>query len=269
MIKYSKRFLQRGEVWFDEKPVDKVDVLTFYQTAEPVTGAQCSDFYTLITDLSKPSEDLFQGFSKGTRYEIRRAEKSDEIAYEFWSESIPDQIFAEFCDCYNQFAKEKRLAPVDGAYLARLMAADLLDLSVVKDNTGNGLVWHAYYRKNDRVRLLHSCSLFRENADNVLRNLIGRANRLHHWRDIERFKQDGVLQYDLGGWYEGDSDAEKLRINQFKSEFGGVVVRNYNCIQTVTLKARILLKVSKWLKSFYSSIRRAIHSYREIQHNDQ
>ncbi len=241
MIKYTSKLLKRCEVWFDEEPTEEVDILTYHQRTLPVVTAKCTDFYTLITDLSKKSDELLQNFSKDTRYEIRRAEKQDEIIYEYWMAKNTNAVLTRFHNFYDRFAIAKKLNVMDRRYLKRLADAGVLDLSVVQDKEGNDLVWHAYYRNTERVRLLHSCSLFRENADNASRNLSGRANRLHHWRDMLRFKQEGILCYDFGGWYEGNSDMEKLRINQFKSEFGGTVVKNYNCNQIVTVKARILM----------------------------
>ena len=60
-------------------------------------------------------------------------------------------------------------------------------------------MWHAYHRNTERVTLLYSASFFR-NSD--LRTQVGRANRLHHWLDMLRYKNAGIATYDFGGWYE-------------------------------------------------------------------
>ena len=133
-------------------------------------------------------------------------------------------------------------------YLSVLANANVLDISRVRDKQGNDLAWHVYYQAKGRCSLLHTLLLFREHSDSTLRNCIGRANRFHHWQDMLRFKQLGVSIYDFGGWYEGNSDVERLRINNFKSGFGGVVVENHNCVQLITLKARTLLVVGGWMR---------------------
>ena len=76
---------------------------------------------------------------------------------------------------------------------------------------------------------------------------IGRANRFQHWQDIQRFKAEGVSIYDFGGWYEGDRDQERLRINKFKEEFGGEIVKNYICERALTAKAKVFLRVRRLL----------------------
>ena len=99
-------------------------------------------------------------------------------------------------------------------------------------------VWHAYYMSGERVRLLYSASLFRE-QDKALRALVGRLNRWLHWQDIQEFRRRGFLIYDMGGVFEDESSPEALGINRFKEEFGGVKIRNFNCTVPMTWKGRI------------------------------
>ena len=84
------------------------------------------------------------------------------------------------------------------------------------------------YRAEGRARLFQSASSFRELDSSSMRSLTGRANRFQHWHDMLRFKEGGVVSYDFGGWYEGREDQERLRINSFKEEFGGQVVKAFN-----------------------------------------
>jgi lipid II:glycine glycyltransferase (peptidoglycan interpeptide bridge formation enzyme) len=70
-------------------------------------------------------------------------------------------------------------------------------------------------------------------------------NRCLHWNDMRWFKREGIPTYDLGGWYNGIQDEEKLRINKFKEEFGGTIVKNYNCVQGVTLKGKVALLINR------------------------
>ena len=109
------------------------------------------------------------------------------------------------------------------------------------------MVWHAYLRSNHRATLLYSASLFRKFDSSALRNKMGRANRFQHWQDIQRFKAEGVSVYDFGGWYEGNRDQERLRINRFKEEFGGEIVKNYICERALTVKAKVFLRVRRLL----------------------
>jgi len=125
----------------------------------------------------------------------------------------------------------------------------VLDLSRVSDSTGAGLVWHAHYRAPDRARGIYSASLLGMATDPSVRGLIGRANCHHTWCDILRFQQQGLTVYDLGGWYGGAEDQEKLRINRFKESFGGVLTREFNAETAVTAKGRLALDLKTMLLS--------------------
>ena len=78
------------------------------------------------------------------------------------------------------------------------------------------------------ARLVHSASWFRA-ADKAQQAVNSRANRYLHWMDMLRLRELGFASYDLGGWYSGQEDVEKLNINRFKEGFGGRVVPQYNC----------------------------------------
>src|SRR5262249_28879040 len=142
------------------------------------------------------------------------------------------------------FATLKNIPPAPAAYLKVLAVAGVLDLSCAVDAEGKDLVWHAYYRAPRRVQLLHSGSIIRTSTDSAFRNLIGRANRYHHWQDMLRFKEAGVVAYDFGGWYPGNRHQDFLRVNRFKEEFGGSVVREFTCRKLITVKAHLASLVS-------------------------
>jgi hypothetical protein len=247
MILFRERWLRHGEVWFDEDPANvKVDIISYVQKSHPISGTQCGTFYTILNDLSQTPEELLTRMPKNTQYKIRRVADRDRVIYEFWKANSSD-VLVRFCEFLDRFACLKGLSRTNMPRLRALSDDGTLDISRVGDKEGNDLVWHAHYRDRARVRLLHSASLFREVKNSAFRNLIGRANRYHHWQDMLRFKQEGILVYDFGGWYEGNTDQEKLQINRFKEEFGGKVVRNYNCVRLVTAKARLIFAIGKFL----------------------
>lgn len=245
MILSTGRFLTVANLYFDDETPANVsaDIIRYIQRTNPVGGMSCEPFHTIWIDLNNDLNVLMGDIKKDTRYEIRRAAEKDGFVYTFWSNGEADAL-ARFCDFYDQFASLKRRSTINRTYLRCLAGAGLLDISLVGQTRDAPLVWHAYYRGQNRVLLLYSASLHRACSDASRRHLVGRANRYHHWRDIVRFKAEGFRLYDFGGWYEGNTDEEKLKINQFKKEFGGSVVRNFNCEQGVTLKGELAL----WLK---------------------
>ena len=183
---------------------------------------------------------------RGTRYEIRRAAARDNLVYDY-CDGNDVRVFAEFCEYCDKFLVNKRQPKLDRRWLALLAQASLLELTRIADSAGQTLVWHCYHRSPQRATLLYSASHFRNGNGTEYRNKVGRANRYHHWQDMLRFKSAGISTYDLGGWYDGNQDEERLRINKFKEQFGGEIVRNYICEQAPTLKGVLFLRVRRWL----------------------
>lgn len=247
IILKRKLIFSVGEVWFDEAPkqLNNVDVLYYWQWKYPIEGAESNEVYTRLLDLTKSHDELWQNISNNDRYKIRRAEQKDEVVYEYWDKTNSD-IINRFSEFYDLFAVQKGIANIDRDWLKKRADARMIDISHVKAKDGSPLVWHVYYRNKNRVRLLHSASIKNRN-DSSYQSFLGRANRYHHWQDIVRFKNSGIGIYDFGGWYTGNTDQAKLGINEFKEKFGGEVVKNFNCINSITMKGKLylyLLKIS-------------------------
>lgn len=241
MITWTKAFLRIGEVFFDEVPrIEEVDVIRYNQRSVPPDNVRFRDFFSMVVDLTRPEEVLFGALKKDTRYEIRRAIEGCSVTYVTW-DSPDTETTQHFCTFYDAFAASKNLPPSNRNRLLAVSKSGSLILSTVQDREGKNIVWHAYYRLSDRVRLLHSASLYRSAATSAGRQQIGRANRFHHWKDIATFKGLGIAAYDFGGWYEGNSDPERLRINAFKEEFGGATVRQYSWEDGITQRGKLAL----------------------------
>jgi hypothetical protein len=240
IISRSQRLgLTIAEVWFDEDPGDaRFDILRHRQSLVPLRQGTCVEFYTITVDLRQAEQDLLQQVSKENRYEIRRASERDGLKLHVWDARSGDEI-KRFLAFYNEFAATKQLAQLGLSGLELLWKAQCLGISRAEDLQGDTLVYHAYYAGRNRVRLLHSASLFRASGDSSFRSLVGRANRWLHWEDFRRFKAEGKATYDFGGWYQGRTNAELLRINTFKEGFGGKVERNYNGEKLITVRAKV------------------------------
>jgi len=239
MIVRQARFYRLAEVFFDDDSAPPpVDIIEHFQRSRPLPRAQCADFHTLHLDLTQDAERLFSAFSKTCQYGIRRAER-DDLKEDAWT-SARDEQLDDFIEFYNRFAHAKAIPPAPAERLHTLASARLLDLTTVTRHDDT-LVWHAYLRTGNRARQLHSASRFREHTDTATRNLIGRANRYLHWHDILLYKEAGIPLFDFGGWYAGRVDEELLRINAFKEEFAGRVVREYHCAVPRSIRGRMVL----------------------------
>lgn len=254
MITYSKYGIRVADIYYgaaEPAPPRGVDVIRHIESPTEIEGACCTAFHSIMIDLSRPEADLFQDIKKGTRYEIRRAAEKDGVQERFWS-GAGGPALDGFIEFYDRFALDKRLPRANRPKLRELAGAAALALSTAGQADGQPIVWHAYVLAAERARLLHSASLFRERQDPQSRQRIGRANRYLHWRDMLHFKQAGVRLLDMGGWYDGSEDAERLRINAFKEEFGGTPIRAFNTQAGITWKGRAVVRLVRLLQRWRS-----------------
>ena len=239
MIVRQTRFYRLAELFFDEDAVPgDVDVVEYFQWSEPLPHTRLSDFYTLHLDLTQASETLWAGISKNCRDKIRRAEGRDGLVEKHWSPA--SGALAEFIDAFDRFADSKGISPAPRERLRRLDDAGVLDVSAALRD-GKPLVWRCHMRAAGRARALHKASLYRDADDSAARTLMGRASRYLQWQDILYYQRLGMRLYDFGGWYHGHADADLLRINDFKAEFGGQVTREFHCARAASWRGRAVL----------------------------
>lgn len=252
MITWSKGPLTFGETWYSHHtPEDchDLDVIHFQQTSEPPVGASSSLFLTLEINLTKTPDELLSNMKKDTRRRIKRSIQKDGITYEVCDTSSPATL-EKFCEFYNSWAAQKSsgkrlnasrngLQAISPQYLQRYADAGLLDISCVLHDNAE-LSWHAHLLSQDRAGMFLASQL-RDLPDSSQRQLAGRANRAHYWQDMVRFRDQGFSTYDFGGWYPGYTDQQKVRISDFKSEFGGTVVKQTNCYLGVTSAGKALV----------------------------
>jgi lipid II:glycine glycyltransferase (peptidoglycan interpeptide bridge formation enzyme) len=212
------RLMPVNVIWFADKPQKWQCLYSYYKQSThvtPVAGYHREDFFTKIIDLTTPLEIIETGFDQKTAYEIRRAIK-DGVT------TTIETDLKHFVNFYNLFAKTKQLPRIGvniNKYKSRLVIT-----KAVYD--AQDIVMHAYLVDNSmkRVRLLYSASLFRNEQDTQLKAIVGRANRLLHFKDMCLFKQQGFDVYDLGGYAVNTNDEALIRINYFKDSFGGTLV---------------------------------------------
>jgi lipid II:glycine glycyltransferase (peptidoglycan interpeptide bridge formation enzyme) len=235
----SKRFSVRIlDLYFDEQPPSmRVDILRFNQSPTPVPGSVYTPFSTIVIDLSPSQDELLGRMKIHHRQKIRRAFK-DDLTYEY-SRSADPAAISRFADHFDACAKLKNLPLASRERLAILAEQNALDISWASSN-GTILSACCAVIAPARIRGLYAASSFRSNGQFLPRTLIGRAGRYLYWRDILRFKEMGATHYDLGGYYTGTVNAERLRVNEFKEGFGGEIRHEFNCELGVTLKGKLV-----------------------------
>lgn len=228
----------------DQIDMRGIDIVYSVQCSEPSPG--CTEFNTSIVDLRQPSEAIYNAISKGFRYEIRRSEK-DTLRIDFIDQPNQPQI-ERFATYFGSFARSKGIADVNFRKLLKLAKVNGLNLAWVHGSEPEQpLAAHAYIVDGERARLYYSGSTASNNCSVPLRQLAGRANKLLHWYCIQQFQLRGYLHYDLGGI----SMSEALKtIDEFKQQFGGVLVKEFNVIASANLAGRCALDLLQCISRF-------------------
>lgn len=240
MIVYTRKSVSIAEFWFDEDLHDQgIDVIRVMQRSDPLEKKKYREFYTIMIDLKQDNDVIYKSIKRQTKQFLRRAAEEDCLICE--SCNPEDETIDELAEYYDKFAQIKGIPKIDSWKLRKYASRDGLDISRVLDGDGNILTWLVYYKDPGHVRALYSCSNYRKNPDVSYRQLVGRANRYLHWQDMLRFKEQGIAIYDLGGWYQGNTDSAKLDINRFKEGFGGEIVKTFNQEFGITPKGKLYL----------------------------
>lgn len=202
----------------------------------------CTTFLSLISDIS----DLDQwksGIAKNCMYEIRRAQKEDVDVNMYNSQEIMEnsELLKEFQNVYEEMYEQKGMEnhPFPIQQIIGYVGSGAFVISSAKVN--DATIFHSYVVGDSKVRLMHSCSLFRE-KDNQIRNAVGRANKYLHWCDVEYFQNKGIRTYDWGGISSFDAPNG---IDKFKMAFGGQKVQYYYIVIRKSLMSKLFSLVYK------------------------
>lgn len=176
-------------------------------------------------DLRLPTKALWNGISRGGRYDIRQAEK---LHPRLTLARNGAQVVRDFLAIYNDFAKAKAdIPPITRRVLARYEKHADFFMTYLDDAAICG---HVLLRDMDsvRVRLLYSAN--RRLADRQTAKTCGLLNRYLHWHEVGLYREEGVEVYDLGGIRTKFPDG----ITRFKMSFGASVVpeHTYLCAGT-------------------------------------
>ena len=179
--------------------------------------------YSKSIDLTQSDDAIFSGFSKTRRYKTRRACERDHLDVEFYYRNIEGNILTDFIQFYNEFANQKKLCFLNESKIKAFVESKQFAIAIVKDEQGKNLVMNSYiFSEDDKIVSLYtSASLFRNNETD--KALIGRANGFLHFQAMRFFKESGYTKYDLGGFYMGSSDKDKINISAYKSSLGGIL----------------------------------------------
>ncbi|HEY8397044.1 MAG TPA: hypothetical protein VIK80_03825 [Flavihumibacter sp.] len=224
MIWYTRKFygFRVHDNWFSVSPgiLDKFFIQSYNHVRDPFRSPflikEANN--TVELDLTQTPEKIYEGFNSTVRNSVRKAATEGVHCYF-------DNDIAKFVAFYNEFAVQKGLSTETEENIAGF--GDAFRISYAELN-GEILAVHTYVYDAEQkiVRQMHSASKrFDENFD---RNMIGRANRLLHYRDMLTFKEEGIETYDFGGYEIVNSNQVIDSLLQFKLGFGGVKKQSAN-----------------------------------------
>jgi len=172
------------------------------------------NFRTLHNNLLEDGDILFSNIEKNTKYKINRAIK----------EGVETEraTLEEFLPFFNDFAPTRNLKKLTRNNLKAYKDALIITKAFQNETV---FAMHAYIvdKEEGRARLLYSATVNRDTSSIDL-NMVGRANRLLHWKDMLMFKDLGLSIYDWGG-IAGDPEAkETAGIDSFKMAYRGIPV---------------------------------------------
>jgi hypothetical protein len=239
--------LRTAEVWFQSDVCDRADIVHSY-VKQPVGGSRYHAEPTIEIDLTADPAALLANMLPGTRNEIHHAQREG-VRANIWL-APDDRTVRDLQLACNEFYRQKGMQTGSFSRLCALQRNRLLAISNAVDVNGRVLVWHSYVCASDHARQLHSVSMFRSFPCSAERNAIGRANRYLHYQDMLAFKSAGFRIYDFGGWYPGNDDPERLRINKFKEQFGGHVTAYFHCEQGMSFLGKCVLVLKRVLTVF-------------------
>ena len=219
--------------------------------------------FALVVNLEQELNIIFDSFHKKARYKIRRCINGDKPVVNFdFSPSI--YLIETFIEYYKDFVRDKNSEALNGTtseLLSKLLKFQSLDClaisSAYSDNYPDNKVFHVYIldKPVKNVRLLCSVSSFRHSDSNV-KSVIGRLNRLLHYRDIEQFKNSGYLLYDFGGVDLNAYSEETANVADFKMQLCDKVLKYYYAENRSLTPKRGGGKLLSKLQQAFKSIKR-------------
>jgi lipid II:glycine glycyltransferase (peptidoglycan interpeptide bridge formation enzyme) len=212
--------LSYRQKWFYSAPVVS-DALTAVQyrqakSCNRIPGFVRKPYHTLLIDLSRDEQALWQGLKKQTRYEIGLAKRA---GVSFVVEDDP----TEFVTVYNACTKHTGLGKLSMsavtcyAPFVHFLKAMHGDAPLVVQST-------IVDRESGRARILHGASLYRTAQTGRERRFFSTATRLLCWEQMLYFRERGIRYLDLGGYAPASDDSKMQGINHFKDSLGGQLI---------------------------------------------
>ncbi|MDO8459583.1 MAG: peptidoglycan bridge formation glycyltransferase FemA/FemB family protein [Nanoarchaeota archaeon] len=206
-------------------------------------GYKKVDNYTVLIDLKKSEEELWQNLEKkSARWGVKTAEKNQLIF------GVPEnkEEIEEFYELYKSTAEKGNFKAEEKEFLIDLVDTKISKLFLIRHNNliiGGGLL---LIDLPNNYSTLSLTSLSEEGKKL-------QAMPFLYWNLILYSKRLGLNYFDLGGYDKEAGQTEKtFQINKFKERFGGQVVeQSIYATNSKYPRFRSILKQFRFLKGTY------------------
>lgn len=192
---------------------------------------------TIIIDLSKDDEELWNGLDKDARWGVKKAIKEKLIV-----EGTEDE--GEIKEFYNIYKQTCKYGGINPETLEDIMKEEPVFFICKKEGKIIAGAVVKIKEKEKSVVLFLNASLYVY--------LKYQPNNILYWYIIKWAKKNGFSNFDLGGYQLNTRKDDKLHaINRFKERWGGKInmyyVYSHNPIKILGRKAIRNSKSARWL----------------------
>jgi hypothetical protein len=179
---------------------------------------RCEPQHTLISDLTRPTQALWEDIAHFRRQHIQRGER---FAPQVDMNAIS---FEALYGIMLKFYQYRQVTPPTADYLQALLPfSDVWSIS-----SGDVIICMDIIIKDhpSRARLLYGC----HNVDaEITNNKRGCANAFLSWKELQYYQRMHYQLYDWGGIFT-DPHSPYYGITQYKSSFGGTPAQEWNMV---------------------------------------
>jgi hypothetical protein len=237
-------FFKTKDLYFCERPheVEGCAYVRFHYCphADDIPGFTRFDQLSHVIDLERESSKIWSGINSSTQKSIKKAEKMGADIH------INDSI-QEFKSLCNEFITTKGFG--SGISEGTPPAEEMTKAHFINARIDGELVCGNMYLESEDLSVLWISASKRLSVTPEQAKIIGDINRMIHWMEICRAKENGLSSFSLGTlWPQEVADAskEKWTLNNYKMRFGGEASMRYGYAREYSRLYSTLLKMYSW-----------------------
>jgi hypothetical protein len=232
-------FFKTKDLYFCPQPheVDGCAFARFHYCpqADDVPGFTRFDQLSHVIDLEQDGSKIWSGINSSTQKSIKKAERMGADIH------VNDGI-EEFKSLCNEFITTKGF----GSRLSEGTppAEEMTKAHFISARMDEEMVCGNMYLESEDLAVLWISASKRLSVTSEQAKVIGDINRMIHWIEMCRAKDNGLRTFSLGTLWPpevADADKAKWTLNNYKMRFGGETVMRYGYSRTYSRLYSIML----------------------------